>query len=248
MGPVPLSTADERKEAFSRLRDYTKSLPHAEAMTWVAEVCDELGAAPQPSAVLGWDDLRRLAEEGVTLGAHTQTHPLLNRITPEEVRAEAEGSLSDLQREIGDILPILAYPSGGFNAEVVERVQQAGIQMAFTTDMGLNDWRQLDALRLRRINVGWRTPLVGDACPAAVLGALRQLSGAQGLAEQLKQPSFCEKLGFCHQRTVCPYGHWLEIEARGGRRGRLRSGGRSGGGGSLPATFVTHDQPQVVGF
>ena len=25
--------------------------------------------------------------------------------------------------------------------------------------MGLNDWRQLDALRLRRINVGWRTPL-----------------------------------------------------------------------------------------
>ena len=159
MGQVPLRTADERKEAFSRLRDYTKSLPHAEAMAWVAEACDELGAAPQASAVLGWNELRKLAKEGVTLGAHTQTHPLLNRITPEQVRAEAAGSLSDLQREIGDVLPILAYPSGGFNADVVTIVQEAGIRVAFTTDTGLNDWRQLDALRLRRINVGWRTPL-----------------------------------------------------------------------------------------
>ena len=128
-------------------------------MAWVAAVCDELRAAPQTPAVLGWDELRGLAKAGVTLGAHTQTHPLLNRVTPEQVHAETAGSLRDLQREIGEVLPILAYPSGGFNAEVVTRVAEAGVRMAFTTDSGINDWRGLDALRLRRINVGWRTPL-----------------------------------------------------------------------------------------
>jgi peptidoglycan/xylan/chitin deacetylase (PgdA/CDA1 family) len=158
-GLLPLASADDRSHVFSRLRDYVKSLPHVEAMPWVHQVCDELGAAPAQPAVLGWDALRRLAHEGVTLGAHTQTHPLLNRITPEQVWIEAASARDDLQREIGAALPIFAYPSGGFNAEVVAIMEQAGFTLAFTTENGLNDWRHLDALRLRRINVGWRTPL-----------------------------------------------------------------------------------------
>jgi peptidoglycan/xylan/chitin deacetylase (PgdA/CDA1 family) len=61
------------------------------------------------TAILSWDMLRWLAREGVTLGAHTRSHPLLNRISLGEVRAEAAGSWRDLEREIGTALPILAH-------------------------------------------------------------------------------------------------------------------------------------------
>ena len=158
-GDLPLETAAQREQALLILRDYIKTRPHAEAMPWVEELCAELQALPSEPAVLGWDALRRLAGEGVTLGAHTRTHPMMNRISIEEARAEALGSLQDLQAQIGSAPPIFAYPSGGINDEVVQGLAQEGFLLAFTTGRGLNDWGTADRLRLRRINVGPRSSL-----------------------------------------------------------------------------------------
>lgn len=158
-GQLPLATMAQRLQAYKRLRDYVKSRPHAEAMAWVAQVCDELGAPPPEHNVLSWEALRRLAREGVALGAHTQTHPLLNRISLEGARAEAVGSLRDLEREIGATLPVFAYPTGGVNDEIVRLLEREGFALAFTTEPGINDLGQAHRLRLRRINVGQRTNL-----------------------------------------------------------------------------------------
>lgn len=158
-GRLPLDTPAGRRRSFKRARSLVKALPHEQAMAWVRETCAALDAPPPRGDVLGWDALRRLAREGVTLGAHSQTHPLMNRISPEQARAEAVGSLRDLEREIGAVPPIFAYPSGGFNAEVVRGLDEAGFALAFTTVRGLNDLRRADRLRLRRINVGRLAPL-----------------------------------------------------------------------------------------
>jgi peptidoglycan/xylan/chitin deacetylase (PgdA/CDA1 family) len=159
IGQLPLATAAQRHGAFTRLRAYVKMLPHGKAMALIDQICDELDASHPEHHVLGWEELRRLACEGVTLGAHTRTHPLMNRISPEEARAEAVGSLRDLEREIGSILPIFAYPSGGVNDETVRVLEHEGFALALTTVRGINDLRAADRLRLRRINVGQSTTL-----------------------------------------------------------------------------------------
>ena len=159
VGHLPLETAVQREQALLTLRDYMTTLPHAEAMLWIEQFCQELKAAPPEPSVLGWDALRQLANQGVTLGAHTRTHPLMNRISPQEARAEALGSLQDLQAQIGSVPPILAYPGGGFDDEIVQRLAQEGFSLAFTTERGLNNWDTADRLRLRRINVGPGTNL-----------------------------------------------------------------------------------------
>ena len=158
-GRISLATEADRNQALTCLRDHVKSLPHDQAMAWVDDVCRKLGVLMPERAVLSWDRLRQLANEGVTLGAHTQTHPLLNRVSIETARAEAVGSRRDLEREIGSALPIFAYPSGGFNNEVVGLLKQEGFELAFTTVRGINDWRTADRLQLRRINVGPTTTL-----------------------------------------------------------------------------------------
>lgn len=153
-GQLPLGTAAHRTKAYKRLRDYVKTLPHREAMALVDRIYEALGSPPVTNDVLGWETLRRLAAEGVALGAHTQSHPLMNRVSATEAVAEAFASLRDLEREIGDVLPIFAYPNGSFNQEVVLGLKEGGMALAFTTGPGQNQLDQVDWLRLRRNNIG----------------------------------------------------------------------------------------------
>ncbi len=155
-GTLRLDGPDQRTRSFKRLRARVKVLGHDEAMGFVDELCAGLGDAEAASHVLGWDALRRIAREGATLVPHTRTHPLLHRIGSDRVREEALGSLADLRREIGPTPAVLAYPSGGHDAAVVQCLREAGFELAFTTQNGINDLATADPLRLRRVAVTLR--------------------------------------------------------------------------------------------
>jgi peptidoglycan/xylan/chitin deacetylase (PgdA/CDA1 family) len=150
---LPLGTDGEREQSLSRVKFLLKDCRPSELEELTAEICASLEGPPPSHEVLGWADLRRLAREGVTLGAHTRSHPLMSRITLEEAREEALGSLADLRREIGEVPPIFAYPDGRHNQAAVEAVRGAGFALAFTTRRGTNDLSRADPLQLRRINI-----------------------------------------------------------------------------------------------
>jgi peptidoglycan/xylan/chitin deacetylase (PgdA/CDA1 family) len=159
VGRLSISTATQRNQAYKSLKNHFKTVPHDKAIADVDRICSELGAAPQPNIVLSWASLRKLAGEGVTLGAHTQNHPIMNCVTLEELQNEVRGSLQDLTREIGSAPLTFAYPSGIHNDAAVSVVERAGFKLAFTTMRGINEVGRADRLRLQRINVGARTTL-----------------------------------------------------------------------------------------
>ncbi len=177
-----LDSPAERTRSYKRLRDRVKSLGHDEAMTFVDELCTELGTRAAHNRVLGWSALRRLAREGATLVPHTRTHPLLHRIDADRVREEATGSLADLRREIGPTPAVLAYPSGGHDAAVVQRLREEGFELAFTTENGINDLATADPLRLRRVSVTLRTarPVLRARLLPWPLGGAAAREGASG--------------------------------------------------------------------
>ena len=154
---LPLATRPERIAAYRSIRTRIKGLAHGDAMVEVDRIVAALGATQVGSSVLGWDDLRRLATEGVTLAPHSRVHPLLERVDPVDLDAEIEGSGADLVREVGAAPAAFAYPSGSHSDLVVARVRALGIRAAFTTVRGVNDLRRADWHRLRRINVGGRS-------------------------------------------------------------------------------------------
>ena len=159
LGLLPVTTASQREQTFSRLRDYVKSTPHGAAMDWVNQFCEELEAPRVTGNVLSWEELQRVARAEITLGAHTRTHPMMNQISQDAIREEAVGSWLDLKDRITDALPIFAFPSGGYNQEVLKILAEEGFQLAFTTQRGHNDLRQSNRLQLKRINVGPKTTL-----------------------------------------------------------------------------------------
>ena len=154
VGELRLASASDRLDAYRRLRNTVKSLPHEEGMKLVDEICESLAAPPARSEVLGWQELRRLGSEGVDLAPHSRTHPLLDKVPVETARAEIVGSLEDLEREVGKRSRVFAYPAGGESPEVARILEEEGFELAFSAERGTNDIRTADWLRLRRINVG----------------------------------------------------------------------------------------------
>ncbi|MEX1158405.1 MAG: polysaccharide deacetylase family protein [Thermomicrobiales bacterium] len=82
--------------------------------------------------LLGWDALRELQAAGVTIGAHSVTHPPLTGLSPRAVAHEAAQSRRVIQDELGAPIQTFAYPFGDRD-ETVERVVGAcGFTLDFT--------------------------------------------------------------------------------------------------------------------
>ena len=47
-------------------------------------------------------------------------------------------TVEDLEREVGPVPPVFAYPGGAFNEEVVTMLRREGVRLAFTTGHGIN--------------------------------------------------------------------------------------------------------------
>ncbi len=157
IGRLALGTPEERNLARRALQRHLKTIPHAEAMETVERICDQLAShddgAPRGGAVLGWNELRTLAGEGVVVAAHTRTHPGLTRLPPADARHEIRGSREDLQRELGTAVPIFSYPFGLHDDRVAGIVREEGFEAAVTCIDGQNSTATADPLRLRRTNI-----------------------------------------------------------------------------------------------
>lgn len=87
------------------------------------------------------EQVRALHREGMQVGGHTRTHPILVKIRDEEARAEIGGGISDLASITGERPVLFAYPNGRRGTDFDERhagmLQEYGVRYAFTTHPGV---------------------------------------------------------------------------------------------------------------
>ncbi|HSF05581.1 MAG TPA: polysaccharide deacetylase family protein [Methylomirabilota bacterium] len=108
---------------------------------------------------LGWDDLRRLADEGFGLGAHSKTHSELRRRADESPEAYARRVHSELvvplqlfQARLGRTPRVLAYPYGSYDDELMQQVGNKGYLAALTVRREGNP-SFVHPLRIRRSQI-----------------------------------------------------------------------------------------------
>ena len=80
--------------------------------------------------LIGWDGLARLAAQGVSIGAHTCSHPNLALSEGGVVEREIVASKTRLARELGVEATTFAYPYGGMSdvaRDIVAREFQYGV-------------------------------------------------------------------------------------------------------------------------
>ncbi len=86
---------------------------------------------------INWDQIRKLKEEGVIIGAHSHTHAHMPDISIEEVRNEIETSNKIFLEELGEIPTLFAFPYGETTDEIIELVKEFKFKVAFGQHSGI---------------------------------------------------------------------------------------------------------------
>jgi peptidoglycan/xylan/chitin deacetylase (PgdA/CDA1 family) len=106
---------------------------------------------------LALDELRALAAApGMTIGAHTMTHPALALLAPAAQRRELEASRATLERELGTGVRVVAYPFGtraDVSRHTLRAARAAGFDFAMANEPGAA-WRWSSRWRVPRHVVG----------------------------------------------------------------------------------------------
>ena len=77
------------------------------------------------------DEIRALADEGVTIGAHGTTHRDLTRLGDAALEGELAGSRERLTKLCGREVAFVSYPRGRVDARVALAAKRAGFRLGF---------------------------------------------------------------------------------------------------------------------
>lgn len=101
--------------------------------------------------VMNWDDLRSLDCDLITVGSHTLSHPILTKLSGQEIEAEILESRRCLEQRLGRKVDLFCYPNGAYDRRAYQLVQKT-YRASVTTETGVIDGTDgLDVHRLPRI-------------------------------------------------------------------------------------------------
>ena len=137
--------------------------------------------------------VRRIYEEGHTIGTHSDDHPTrFGQLPVEKIRREIDWGISDVSAALGDpkyLAPFFRIP-GLARSDIVEKELAARGLAVFSSDTDADDWhhriggKQIVALAMRRLEArGKGILLLHDIHPATV-------AALPGLLKELKDKGF----------------------------------------------------------
>jgi peptidoglycan/xylan/chitin deacetylase (PgdA/CDA1 family) len=137
--------------------EWMKTLP-LQQRRMAEAIIRQATAAFQPTAaqkeafdVMNWNDLRSLDCDLITVGSHTLSHPILTKLSGQEIEAEILESRRCLEQRLERKVDLFCYPNGAYDRRAYQLVQKT-YRAAVTTETGVIDGTDgLDVHRLPRI-------------------------------------------------------------------------------------------------
>jgi peptidoglycan/xylan/chitin deacetylase (PgdA/CDA1 family) len=138
-----LDSFPRKRAAIDRLIELCRYLPREQRNAAVAAVAQACRASLPKSLMMNAHQIRCLHQDGMQIGGHTVSHPILARLPAEEARQEITGCKQDLEQLLQAPVPLFAYPNGrpgqDFSAEHALAVEAAGYEAAVTTAWGVSN-------------------------------------------------------------------------------------------------------------
>ncbi len=139
LGSYSLGTLDERKQTTLALTEKAKYLA-PQLRQDLVELLETRAGCPGRELMLTRDMVRTLSRQGIEIGAHTVSHPILTSLDDATAMHEIAESKRQLEEITGQPVRYFAYPNGKHGMDFDERhmamAREAGFEAAFSTAMG----------------------------------------------------------------------------------------------------------------
>jgi peptidoglycan/xylan/chitin deacetylase (PgdA/CDA1 family) len=140
LGNHPLGSDQQRADTIgrilSRLKYFQPELRHKVAR----EVARRAGARVPTSLMMTSAQVRALHAAGMTVGAHTVSHPILAEVPARLAREEMAAGRAQLERITGAPVRLFAYPNGkpvrDYRREHAELARELGFEAAVSSAWG----------------------------------------------------------------------------------------------------------------
>jgi peptidoglycan/xylan/chitin deacetylase (PgdA/CDA1 family) len=158
---LPLGSDEQRAAAIAAALRAYKLLPNDRTAAFMTAL--RLATVPPPPPVdprelwMTWEMVREMRDAGMTIGAHTDTHALLGRLSPAEQEREILISRDRLTAELGAPPRSFAYPvgkAGTYDISTKRLLHAAGFAYGFNFQGGCQPFTTFDAHDVRRSHVG----------------------------------------------------------------------------------------------
>ncbi len=100
--------------------------------------------------LLSKDQIEEMSET-IEFGSHSCNHINILNLDHDMLGYEIQNSRVILEKMIGKLVHVFSYPAGNVSEDVKKIVENAGYEFAVTTEVGINDMK--DLFRLKRINI-----------------------------------------------------------------------------------------------
>lgn len=140
LGRFELTDDASRLNAIHVLLKALKYRSPAERIALAEAVATKIGAELPKDLMMTDTQVRELADFGVSVGAHTVSHPILNSVGEATARREIVDSRHILREMTGEPISLFAYPNGrpktDYSAIHARMVGEAGFKAAVSTAWG----------------------------------------------------------------------------------------------------------------
>jgi peptidoglycan/xylan/chitin deacetylase (PgdA/CDA1 family) len=136
----PLASVGARRQAIETLLKAIKHLEPAQRQSVTDAIVARAGGRPSPALMMHPQQLRSLRTQGMDVGAHTVTHPILKRLPSEAAREEMSRGRRELEQILGEPVELFAYPNGvpeqDYGIEHAAMARDCGFSAAVSTAWG----------------------------------------------------------------------------------------------------------------
>jgi peptidoglycan/xylan/chitin deacetylase (PgdA/CDA1 family) len=141
----------EGPDYIASLIDQAKTLTDDKINVKIDQIEAKLPSTSQSKpAMLSWQQVTEMKENGFEIGGHTRSHLRLNtKASTERIKNEVAGCAEDIKNKLSEAPTLFCYPNGDTSEEAVSIVENIFIA-AVTTKTGINK-PNANAFLLKRI-------------------------------------------------------------------------------------------------
>ncbi|MBL4584173.1 MAG: polysaccharide deacetylase family protein [Pseudomonadales bacterium] len=139
-GVLECRTEQHKKAAITVILNAIKHLNPDIRQAYVARIAAKVGQLPT-NLMLTTAEVRELHKQGVEIGAHTVSHPILASLNDTDARSEIANGKERLERIIDDEVRYFAYPNGRYESDYldvhVDMLKTLNFKAALSTHWGV---------------------------------------------------------------------------------------------------------------